>query len=330
MNIRQTPILFLIFNRPDKTQTVFDRIREAKPDRLFVAADGPRPDKPGETELCNQTRRIVLDGINWPCEIRTLFRDKNMGCDPAVSSAITWFFEQVEEGIILEDDCLPDLSFFPFCNELLEKYQDNERVMMISGDNFQLTRRSESSYYFSRYPQTWGWATWRRAWRKYDPTMGSWPNLRKNGMFENFLPPSIYQRAKKMFDCAFSNKEGTPWDALWFFACWENSGLCAIPNVNLVTNIDSGGTHMKVYDPHILLPTESVLLPLTHPIKIEPDSEADRYTQRYIYFRSSWRALELISRYLWKNLLKDPSNIFRAVKLVLENCVAEIRRRQIF
>lgn len=321
------PVLFLIFNRPDKTQIVFDRIRTAKPARLFIAADGPRENKPGETELCNQTRRIVLDGINWPCEIRTLFRDKNMGCDPAVSSAITWFFEQVEEGIILEDDCLPDLSFFPFCNELLEKYKGNEHVMMISGDNFQPTRRGESSYYFSRYPHTWGWATWRRAWRKYDPTMGNWPNLRRNGAFEKFLPPEIYQRVKKTFDGAFSNKERTPWDVLWFFSCWGNSGLCALPNVNLVSNIDSGGTHMKVYDPFILLPTESILFPLKHPVETSPDNEADRYTQRYIYFRG-WRGtLKLIAKYLQTIFRENPKQLPREIKTVLCNLGTEVRNR---
>jgi hypothetical protein len=327
MNIRQTPILFLIFNRPDKTQTVFGRIREAKPARLFVAADGPRPDKPGETELCNQTREDVLSRIDWPCEVKTLFREENLGCKLAVSSAITWFFEQVEEGIILEDDCLPDLSFFQFCEELLEKYRDNEQVMMISGDNFQPDQRGDASYYFSRFIHIWGWATWRRAWEKYDLEMKKWPAIRKQRMLYEILPSRTVRQAEKLFDTCFSKQTST-WDFQWFYACLTYNGLSVMPKINLVTNIDSGGTHMKVYDPCIHLPSEPMPFPLQHPPEIKPDKKSDLYTQRYIYFRSSWRALELILRYLWTNLRKDPSNILFSIKSVLNNCRQEIRRRQ--
>src|SRR4030042_6453503 len=147
-----TPVLFLIFNRPDTTEKVFDEIRKAKPKKLFVAADGPRQDKQGEKEKVGRARQIVIDGIDWDCEIKTLFRDKNLGCKVAVSSAINWFFENEEMGIILEDDCLPHQSFFRFCGELLEKYKDDERIMVISGENLLFGRkRTNYSYYFSRY-----------------------------------------------------------------------------------------------------------------------------------------------------------------------------------
>ncbi len=162
------PVLFLIFNRPDTTQPVFNEIREAKPTKLFVAADGPRDNKKGEKEECEKTRKII-EQVDWDCELYKLYRDKNLGCKIAVSSAIDWFFENVEEGIILEDDCLPHPSFFRFCQELLEKYKGDERVFVISGDNFLFGRkRTNYSYYFSRYNHCWGWAGWIRTLSDYD------------------------------------------------------------------------------------------------------------------------------------------------------------------
>jgi hypothetical protein len=182
--ICNTPVLFLIFNRPNTTEQVFEAIAKAKPRCLFVAADGPRTDKEGEAEKC-QAVRDIIKRVDWDCEVKTLFREQNLGCKEAVSSAITWFFEQVEEGIILEDDCLPSDSFFSFCAELLEKYRDDKRIMMISGDNFQDgIQRGDASYYFSSVPWIWGWATWRRAWRLYDREMQTFPSFVKAfGMF---------------------------------------------------------------------------------------------------------------------------------------------------
>ncbi|EKE21540.1 MAG: Protein containing nucleotide-diphospho-sugar transferase protein, partial [uncultured bacterium] len=162
------PILFIIFNRPDTTLSVFEAIRQIKPARLYVAADGPRSERSGEDVVCAETRRIAM-GVDWPCELKTRFLDKNVGCHTAVPAAVSWFFENEEEGIILEDDCSPDLSFFTFCETLLERYRDDEEVMMISGDNFQPSEfktRNDSSYYFSGIANIWGWATWRRAWAK--------------------------------------------------------------------------------------------------------------------------------------------------------------------
>lgn len=173
------PVLLLIFNRPDTTQRVFHEIRGASPLQLFISADGPRENKPGEFEKCQITRDIVRQ-VDWDCEVYTNFRDKNLGCKIAVSSAIDWFFENVEEGIILEDDCLPSFSFFRFCEELLEKYRDDERIMQIGGTNLLSEwQRSDDSYYFSKYGAIWGWATWRRAWQYYDVNMKLWPEVKK-------------------------------------------------------------------------------------------------------------------------------------------------------
>ncbi len=165
------PILFLTFNRPDTTARVFGAIRAAQPARLYIAADGPRPDRPGELERCAEVRRVAT-AVDWPCEVRTLFHDKNLGCRSAVSGAITWFFEHEEEGIILEDDCLPHPSFFHFCSELLQRYRNDHRVMCVTGNNFQPDMRDwPYSYYFSIFNHCWGWASWRRSWKLYDTAL---------------------------------------------------------------------------------------------------------------------------------------------------------------
>ena len=160
-NMFNTPILFLIFNRPEVTFAVFEQIQKIQPKYLFIAADGPRNYK--ENELCKATRDVVQK-IDWDCELKTLFRNENLGCAKNVSSAIKWFFDHVEKGIILEDDCYPDLSFFSFCEELLNYYDNNDRIMAISGFNAQLgIKRTKHSYFFAEIPLVWGWATWRKA-----------------------------------------------------------------------------------------------------------------------------------------------------------------------
>ena len=187
-----TPILFMIFNRPDTTARVFERIRGIKPSRLFVSADGPRLQKPDEAEQCIQAR-AVIQKIDWECEVKTKFSDKNQGCKMGVNSAINWFFEHVDEGIILEDDCLPDISFFPFCQTLLELYRNDERIMHIGGSNFQDGKlRDDGSYFFSGINHIWGWATWKRAWKQYDVQIRSLPSLRNNEIFRTVFP-SVYR-----------------------------------------------------------------------------------------------------------------------------------------
>jgi len=183
----KVPVLFLIFNRSDTTQLVFNEIRKAQPAQLFIAADGPRKDRPEDIENCRKVREIIRQ-VDWDCSVSTLFRDENLGCKRGVSSAIDWFFSHVDEGIILEDDCVPDPSFFPFCQELLERYRDDERIMVISGDNLQFGRRkSQYSYYFSRCFHLWGWATWKRAWDNYDIKMELWPKIKETGRLKDIL-----------------------------------------------------------------------------------------------------------------------------------------------
>jgi hypothetical protein len=279
--VLRTPVAFLIFNRPDETARVFREIARARPPRLLVVADGPRPGRPGEAEACRAARSVV-SRVDWPCEVLTDFSEANLGCRARVSSGITWVFEQVEEAILLEDDCLPDPSFFPFCEELLARYRGDERVMSVSGDNFQFgRRRTPASYYFSRHPHIWGWASWRRAWRHYDAEMKAWPALRETPWLSRLLGDEEAARYwRHVFDETHAGRVNT-WDYQWVFAIWLREGLTAIPEVNLVTNIGWGGesTHTSAAaSPLANLPAGEMRFPLSHPAEVAPHREADRYT----------------------------------------------------
>lgn len=277
----KSPVLYLVFNRPEATIKTFQSIRKARPSRLYVAADGPRPDQPGEDKLCESVRQAV-NALDWPCELKTLFQDKNLGCKNAVSSAITWFFEQEAEGIILEDDVLPDPSFFRYCDELLDRFRDEDQIMMISGDCFPGKNiRMEESYFFSRYAHIWGWATWRRAWEKYDLNLSKWPQLKE----ENWLHrlgdkrKDFQEYWTRIFDQVYRGKINT-WDYQWLFACWVNGGLTVLPSRHLVKNIGFGedGTHTKKDGGWVQrLKSHSMEFPLKHPREIKRNIKADRW-----------------------------------------------------
>ncbi len=281
----KTPVLFLVFNRPEETERALDRIRQARPGRLYVAADGPRPDRSGEGDVCGQVRDIATR-VDWDCELKTLFRKDNLGCRKAVSSALDWFFENEEEGIILEDDCLASRSFFPFCQELLDRYRDDNRIMVVSGNNFQFgRRRTDNSYYFSRYNHCWGWATWRRAWLLYDADLRHWPRVRDEGYLEDILShPSLVSYWTRIFDIAYRD-EVDSWAYRWTFTCWIQNGLSILPGVNLVSNIGFGdaGTHTRGDHPVANLPTEDLTFPLKHPMEMIRDDRADWHTHTLLF-----------------------------------------------
>lgn len=235
----KTPILFLIFNRPDTTEKVFEKIKEQKPKYLYVAADGPRLNKPGEVELCQQTRAI-LKKIDWECEIKTLFREENLGCKKAVSEGITWFFDNVEEGIILEDDCLPSNSFFSFCEQMLEKYRYDTRVMQISGENPSNKKFNDYSYYFSKTPHIWGWASWRRAWKLYDVEFKNFDYFIKNNIISNIFEQKEAQKFWNKMFLRVKKGELNTWDYQWSYTLFTNNGLNIIPNENMISNIGFG------------------------------------------------------------------------------------------
>lgn len=276
----------IVFNRPDTTARVFAEVARARPGKLLVVADGPRPHRLGEAEQCAATRKII-EQVDWPCEVLTNYAESNMGCKRRVSSGLTWVFETVEEAIILEDDCVPDPSFYRFCDELLARYRTDERIMMISGDNFQDGKiRGRASYYFSRYCHVWGWASWRRAWQHYDTEMTDWPTVRMNGLLDKILDnPSQVRHWSKTFDIIHSGGVDT-WDVQWMYACWRERGLCIIPNANLISNIGfrADATHTKnEMDRFADMLVQPMPFPLQHPSLVSRDGEADRYTERTMF-----------------------------------------------
>jgi hypothetical protein len=281
----RTPVLFLVFNRPETTRRVFEAIRLARPPRLYVAGDGPRPARDGEQEKVDEAQCIAT-AVDWDCEVQTLFRDRNLGCRRAVSGALDWFFEREPEGIVLEDDCLPSASFFPYCDELLARYRDDQRVMAISGNNFQRgRRRTDDSYYFSRYPHCWGWASWRRAWRLYDRDLALWPEFSRRGYLEDISSGNrLFVSYWTAIFNASRHDEVDSWAYRWTFSCWANGGLTCLPRSNLVTNIGFGddATHTTRGSGRLdQLPLEDVAFPLTHPPFMVRDAQADRFTDRH-------------------------------------------------
>ncbi|WP_157665415.1 glycosyltransferase family 2 protein [Cyanobium sp. NIES-981] len=271
---------------------VIDAIRPVAPCRLFVACDGPNPERPGEAEKVAATRTVIEEEIDWPCEMQQLYSDSNQGCRLGVSRAITWFFEQVEEGIILEDDCVPHPDFFPYCTELLERYRHDTRVWCISGNNFQNGRwRGDGSYYFSRYNHCWGWATWRHCWSHYDRELLHWPSLKASGLlgsiFENSREAKYWTR---IWDRLLHEGKPDTWDYQWTLTCLMNGGITALPNRNLVTNIGFAmdACHTTTA-PSSAMPlsnfvnatSPSGLFPLRHPGFTLQDKSADAYTYKH-------------------------------------------------
>ncbi len=276
----RTPVAFIIFSRPDLTERVFAEIARARPEKLLVIADGPRPDREGEDAKCAATRAIV-ERVDWPCEILKNYSDVNLGCGHRPATGLRWVFEHVGEAIILEDDCVPHPTFFRFCEELLEHYREDERVMHISGDNFiAAEKRNAYDYSFSYYPVSWGWATWRRAFQYYDPDIKLWPMLRKTGWLAEIL---VHQEAidywTRIFDKAHVEGDRAGyWDYQWLFACWAQRGLSILPGVNLVSNIgfDTRSTHTKsLEDRRANLPAGEMIFPLEHPPCIIRQRDSD-------------------------------------------------------
>jgi hypothetical protein len=284
----QSPVLFLIFNRPEPTRRVFEALRAARPPRLYIAADGPRSSRPGEAARCAATREVITT-IDWPCEVRTLLRDDNLGCKRAVSGGIDWFFEQEEQGIIIEDDVLPDPTFFPYCDELLDRYRDVEQVGMISGDNFQFgTVRGEASYYFSRYAHIWGWASWRRTWRRYDRDMKAWPEFKRTGGLQRVLGRRRDEVGfwTRTFDATHAGKIDT-WDHQLSFSMWAHGMLSLLPQSNLVANIGFGAdaTHTSGASRYADMPRQRMEFPLAHPASISQCTAADDFTASQMFVR---------------------------------------------
>ncbi|KHG41634.1 MAG: glycosyltransferase family 2 protein [Aphanizomenon flos-aquae KM1D3_PB] len=283
----KTPVAFIIFNRPDTTKRVFEAIRQAQPPKLLVIADGPRADRPGEAEKCAAARAII-EGVDWECEVLTNYSNVNLGCKLRVSSGLDWVFSQVEEAIVLEDDCLPHPTFFPFCEELLERYREDTRIAVISGQNVQFGRkRTDYSYYFSRYNHCWGWASWRRAWENFDYDMKLWPFIRDNGWLKDILKDDASVKYwTKIFQDVYDGKINS-WAFRWTLSCWLHNQLSVLSNVNLISNIGFGeeGTNTKQSASIFSnMSTDNLEFPLNHPQFMIQDTNADEITQKTLYF----------------------------------------------
>lgn len=298
-----TPVALILFNRPDATARVLDVIRKIRPPQLFLIADGPRPDVTGDIERCREARAVV-NNIDWPCELYRNYSDTNLGCGKRPVAGISWVFEHVEKAIILEDDCLPHPSFFMYCEELLERYQDDQRIMHIAGNNRGFSRNDgKYSYYYSLLPYCWGWATWRRAWQHYDFNLGHLQDVIAGKLLKNVLNDGQAVRywEQRFWDLKRSQRPDI-WDFQWTFACWIHHGLAIVPNENLVRNIGFGedATHTKASDPRIEnLEERPIKLPLSHPPFVNRDVPLDKAAFRDIengfFYRNFFKRIKIWS-----------------------------------
>lgn len=314
MILQQTPVALLIFNRPQTTRRVFEEVAKARPPVLLVVADGPRANRIGEEALCREAREVI-DRVDWPCRVLTNYSDTNLGCKQRILSGLDWVFSQVERAIILEDDCLPDPSFFPFCEEMLTRYRDDERVHMVRGGNFFGGRRiGSSSYHFSRWYHIWGWATWARAWRCTDVTMRRWPELRDSGWLEQRLPlKGMVDMTRQIFDAAYADRVDT-WEYDFAFMGWVRDALAICPMQNMVTNIGFGpdAAHYTAENhPHSMMRTSPIKFPLRHPSTVSVYEKADRLEWELLYYPQ-------LHKPLWRRaagrLRRDLTRIYRNIR----------------
>lgn len=295
MYLCKTPVAFLIFNRPDTTEMVFREIAKAKPAKLLVVADGPRLNRSDEVLKCAETRAII-ERVDWDCEVLINYSDINLGCKNRLASGIDWVLEQVPEAIILEDDCLPESSFFKFCDEMLEKYRNDNRVSHIGGTNFQFGRsRTDASYYFSRYNHVWGWATWRRAWKYYDRDIAIWPEVRSDKWLNSVVHSNDELRYwTKIFNSVYAGRIDT-WDYQWNLVSWMQGMVSIVPNVNLISNIGHNidATHTSGVSIYSAMQTKAMMFPLNYPSMMLPLTAADEYTARWMFTGSLFRRVIL-------------------------------------
>jgi hypothetical protein len=280
------PVLLIIFNRPDTALEVVRGIKMIKPKKLYIAADGPRIGNHKDVELCKETRETVLNQIDWECDIKTLFRDENVGCGVGPASSISWMFENEEMGIILEDDVVPGKFFFNYCRELLLYYKDNKSIMHISGFNDQDNLiRGKSSYFFTHYPCEWGWATWKRAWNHH--------SLKPVDIDKNFEKTLVYgpfqnnRRAAEIYLKLLYYNIESAWDYQWAYAIWRNNGISISPNISLVKNIgfDERATHTTSFIEGYSNVQIGTMGKIIHPVNVVPDHEADKFTIGRKYYK---------------------------------------------
>ncbi len=275
----KSAVAMLIFNRPEDTKRVFEQVRKVKPSKLFVIADGPRANREDDKIKCKKTREI-FDNIDWKCEVYKNFSENNLGCAKRGATGFSWVFDNVDECIFLEDDCLPNISFFKFCDELLQKYKHDTRIMLISGTNqLEKWEKSKYSYHFSKFGGIWGWASWKRAWKYYDFDIKLWNEENVKNVLKHRLNFFQYISRKSIYDDIYNKKaKFSSWAYQWGFARIIQSGLAISPSVNLITNIGAGieATNTKKASPVSNLKNHEMKFPLLHPPYVIVDDEYDK------------------------------------------------------
>lgn len=298
------PVMICGFNRPDCLAQVFSAVREARPKQLFLVLDAPRVDRPDDIpgyEACKK----VFDDVDWPCDVKRNYAEHNMGCGGRMTSGITWVFEHVDRAILFEDDCVPEVTFFPFCAELLERYKDDTRVGMIAGhdEHFHLDRIDTygDSYYFDRMASIWGWATWRRAWKKHDPDMPDWPFMSSSGVMKNVLPCKHHVRGWIDFTGKLYSKERNLWAAAWAYTMYKEHWLSVHPVLNQICNVGTSSSRAECA-PKVGCqprprtgkgwynrPTYKMVFPLKHPLTMLPNLKSEYYFQEDVQTPAAWR-----------------------------------------
>lgn len=287
----QTPVLFLVFNRPHHTRVALDRIRQARPAKLYVHCDGARARIPGEAGKVAEVRAVIEKNIDWECELNTLYRTDNQGLRNGVCDALNWFFKAEACGIVLEDDCVPDPSFFTFCEEMLERYKDDPQVMHIGCSNLaeNYTANRETSYVFSRFSFVWGWAGWQRAWEKMSPDLDGLDKFEQSGAIGHFIADKKAQAYMLDKFHVTQRRENNSWAYAWFYSILKNNGLCIVPKNNLVQNVGVGeedATNTTRRNEKARLRAKSVQFPLVHPGNRLPDPVLE---QQFFYLTQKSR-----------------------------------------
>jgi hypothetical protein len=319
------PILFITFDRVEITKQVFERIRQAKPDRLHLVSDGAKPDRRGQERQVQEIRNYLSENVDWECTVKKLFRDKNWGCDKNIPDAVHWFFENEESGLILEDDCLPDPTFFTFCDILLSRYKNCSQVTMISGDCFLKSGRAgKEDYFFSKLSYSWGWATWRDRWKNIEKITTA-----RSEINNRLIPRNLKGTSKKFWSHQIdvARQGQSTWDVDWQLALWKIHGVSILPARNLITNIGVIGTHMKPYDPCINLPTEEMPFPLSHPVTIETSNKRDAQTEKLVR-RSFLKNIELILKYGLLLPFQRNESFLKGIRKLIHSLIIEAKSRQ--
>ena len=306
----QTPILIIAWKRPDKVMKLINSMKILKPQKIYIACDGANGYSRDLKKKIEETKKVIESHINWDYKIlKKRYSKLNQGCKEGVSNAISWFFDEEKEGIILEDDCLPHPDFYGYCKKMLEKFRFDRRVWCITGCNFQkgLTR-GNGSYYFSKYNHCWGWATWRECWADYDKEMESWPAFKKQKLIDNFFYHNYQARYwERNFDEIFNGRVDT-WDYQWTFCCFKNGGLTVTPNVNLIENIGFGkdATHTKVGNSPLSLrelrlgSTNMTTIKDPYPLVFQANEEADQFVESSYFLLYKNKFLPLLKRFFGK------------------------------